>query len=134
MFIHQNITDAIGQTSFCLNDLKRMKEDLGNPKNLDPRIYINNIQGNKNAILFSFQQYLGNRKTYNHDIIEIENDLVKLEKDFEDIISLFVKPSTEQVTQLEGILYKIQKLIVGQIQDNPTYYLQLKKNFPNNFK
>jgi len=133
VIIHQNITDTIGHLAFCLTNFQLMKEQLGNPKKIDPKTHYKNIETYKNTLLFSFQQYVGTRKTYNHDIIEIENTITSLEKDFTDIVSLLGEPSNEQVIQLEGIIFKIQKLIVGEIQSNPTYFQQLKENFPNNF-
>lgn len=134
MIIHQDITDTIGQTASCVIHLDHLKEILGNPKNINPQTHHNNIETFKKATLFSFQQYLGTRKLYNHDIIQIENKLVKLEADFKDILSLVGEPSKDQVILLTGILSNIQKLIVGQIKDNPTHYLHLRQNFPDSFK
>jgi len=131
--IHQNITDAIGQLDFSSYELQRLKEQLGNPEKINPQINYKNIQTFKNMILHFFQQYSGTRKTYNHDIIEIEDTVANLEKDFIDIFSLVGEPTKEQVIQLEGIIVKLQNLIVHEIQGNPTYYRQLKENFPDRF-
>lgn len=133
MIIHQNITDTVGHLVSCLTFFQSLKEQLGNPKKIDSQTHYKNIETYKKAISSSFQQYMGTRKTYNHDIIEIENIISNVEKDFIDIVSLLGEPSKEQVAQLEGNIFKIQKLIVEEIQDNPTYLQQLKENFPNSF-
>jgi len=135
MIIHKNITDTIGQIGFCIANLDSLKEDLGNPKKIDSLTNQNNIEACKNQSFFHFRQYLGTRKAYNHDVKEIETTLIKLEQDFVNEFSLLSGESPkDQVVLLVGILSKIQKLIGGQIEDNPTYYLQLKRNFPNSFK
>jgi len=135
MIIHKNITDTIGQIGFCIANLDGLKEDLGNPKKINSLTYQNNIETYKNQSFFHFHQYLVTRKAYNHDVKEIETELVKLEKDFlYEHSSLSGESPKDQLVLLVGILSKIQKLIVGQIEDNPTYYLQLKRNFPNSFK
>jgi len=135
MIIHKNITDTIGQIGFCINNLDSLKQDLGNPKKIDSLTNQNNIEACKNQSFFHFRQYLGTRKAYNHDVKEIEIELVKLEKDFlDEYSSLSNESPKDQLVLLVGILSRIQKLIVGQIKDNPTYYLQLKQNFPNSFK
>ncbi len=135
MIIHKNITDTIGQIGFCIANLDSLKEDLGNPKKIDSLTNQNNIEACKNQSFFHFRQYLGTRKAYNHDVKEIETTLIKLEQDFvNEFSSLSGESPKDQVVLLVGILSKIQKLIGGQIEDNPTYYLQLKRNFPNSFK
>ncbi len=69
-----------------------------------------------------------------YDVKEIEIELVKLEKDFlDEHSSLSGESPKDQLVLLVGILSRIQKLIVGQIKDNPTYCLQLKQNFPDTF-
>ena len=135
MIIHKNITDTIGQIGFCIANLDSLKEDLGNPKKIDSLTNQNNIEACKNQSFFHFRQYLVTRKAYNHDVKEIETTLIKLEQDFvNEFSSLSGESPKDQVVLLVGILSKIQKLIGGQIEDNPTYYLQLKRNFPNSFK
>jgi len=135
MIIHKNITDTIGQIGVCIANLDSLKEDLGNPKKIDSLTNQNNIEACKNQSFFHFRQYLGTRKAYNHDVKEIETTLINLEQDFvNEFSSLSGESPKDQVVLLVGILSKIQKLIVGQIEDNPTYYLQLKRNFPNSFK
>ena len=135
MIIHKNITDTIGQIGFCIANLDSLKEDLGNPKKIDSLTNQNNIEACKNQSFFHFRQYLGTRKAYNHDVKEIETTLINLEQDFvNEFSSLSGESPKDQVVLLVGILSKIQKLIGGQIEDNPTYYLQLKRNFPNSFK
>ena len=135
MIIHKNITDTIGQIGFCIANLDSLKEDLGNPKKIDSLTNQNNIEACKNQSFFHFRQYLRTRKAYNHDVKGIETTLIKLEQDFvNEFSSLSGESPKDQVVLLVGILSKIQKLIGGQIEDNPTYYLQLKRNFPNSFK
>ena len=135
MIIHKNITDTISQIGVCIANLDSLKEDLGNPKKINSLTNQNNIEACKNQSFFHFRQYLGTRKAYNHDVKEIETTLIKLEQDFVNEFSLLSGESPkDQVVLLVGILSKIQKLIGGQIEDNPTYYLQLKRNFPNSFK
>ncbi len=135
MIIHKNITDTIGQIGFCIANLDSLKEDLGNPKKIDSLTNQNNIEACKNQSFFHFRQYLVTRKAYNHDVKEIETTLINLEQDFvNEFSSLSGESPKDQVVLLVGILSKIQKLIGGQIEDNPTYYLQLKRNFPNSFK
>jgi len=134
MKINKNITDTIGNLAFCLSQIKTLKENIGNPEKINPKTHQNNIETIKKSVSLLFQQYMGTRKTYNHDIIEIENTVAGLEKDFMDIFSLFGEPTSEQVTQLEGVIFKIQKLIIKEIQGNPSYFQQLKENFPNFFK
>ena len=135
MIIHKDITDAIGYTAFCIIHLDSLKEDIGNPKKIDPQTHYNNIETYKKTTLFSFKQYLGTRKTYNHVIIKIENELTKLEKDFEDILfTCNTETPKDQIILLTGIISRIQKLIVGQIKDNPTYHIHLQQNFPDSFK
>ncbi len=135
MIIHKNITDTIGQIGVCIANLDGLKEDLGNPKNINSLTYHNNIEAYKNQSLFHFHQYLGTRKAYNHDVVRIKTTLINLEQDFvNEFSSLSDESPKDQVVLLVGILSKIQKLIVEQIENNPTYYLQLKRNFPNSFK
>jgi len=135
MIIHKNITDTIGQIGICIANLDSLKEDLGNPKKINSLTNQNNIEACKNQSFFHFRQYLGTRKAYNHDVVRIKTTLINLEQDFvNEFSSLSGESPKDQVVLLVGILSKIQKLIVGQIEDNPTYYLQLKRNFPNSFK
>jgi len=135
MIIHKNITDTIGQIDICIANLDSLKEDLGNPKKIDSLTNQNNIEACKNQSFFHFRQYLGTRKAYNHDVVRIKTTLINLEQDFvNEFSSLSGESPKDQVVLLVGILSKIQKLIVGQIEDNPTYYLHLKQNFPNSFK
>jgi len=135
MIIHKNITDTIGQIGVSIANLDSLKEDLGNPKKIDSLTNQNNIEACKNQSFFHFRQYLVTRKAYNHDVKEIETTLNNLEQDFvNEFSSLSGESPKDQVVLLVGILSKIQKLIGGQIEDNPTYYLQLKRNFPNSFK
>jgi len=135
MIIHKNITDTIGQIGVCIANLDSLKEDLGNPKKINSLTNQNNIEACKNQSFFHFRQYLGTRKAYNHDVVRIKTKLINLEQDFvNEFSSLSGESPKDQLVLLVGILSKIQKLIVGQIEDNPTYYLQLKRNFPNSFK
>jgi len=135
MIIHKNITDTIGQIGVSIANLDSLKEDLGNPKKIDSLTNQNNIEACKNQSFFHFRQYLGTRKAYNHDVVRIKTTLINLEQDFvNEFSSLSGESPKDQVVLLVGILSKIQKLIVGQIEDNPIYYLQLKRNFPNSFK
>jgi len=135
MIIHKNITDTIGQIGVCIANLDGLKEDLGNPKKINSLTYQNNIEAYKNQSFFHFHQYLVTRKAYNHDVVRIKTKLINLEQDFvNEFSSLSGESPKDQLVLLVGILSKIQKLIVGQIEDNPTYYLQLKRNFPNSFK
>ena len=135
MIIHKNITDTIGQIGFCIANLDSLKEDLGNPKKINSLTNQNNIETYKNQSFFHFRQYLRTRKAYNHDVVRIKTTLINLEQDFlNEFSSLSGESPKDQVVLLVGILSKIQKLIGGQIEDNPTYYLQLKRNFPNSFK
>jgi len=133
MIIHKDITDTVGQLAFCRSGFNSLKEQIGNSENIDPQTYQNNIRELKDKIDFHFGQYLGSRKTYNHEIIENEDLIKNLEKDFMGIFHLLGDPTIEQIIQLKGIIYKIQKLIVDIIQHNHTYYLHLQKNFPDNF-
>jgi len=135
MIIHKNITDTIGQIGFCINNLDSLKQDLGNPKKIDSLTYQNNIEAYKNQSFFHFRQYLVTRQTYNHDVVRIKTKLINLEHDFvNEHSSLSGESPKDQLVLLVGILSRIQRLIVGQIKDNPIYYLQLKQNFPNSFK
>jgi len=135
MIIHKDITDTIGQIGVCITNLDSLKECLGNPKKIDSLTHQNNIETNKIQSFFHFHQYLVTRKAYNHDVVRIKTKLINLEHDFvNEFSSLSGESPKDQVVLLVGILSKIQKLIIGEIEDNPTYYLHLKQNFPNSFK